>query len=497
MLLSDRGAPFLSALANEVYRILRVKKLFTAAYRPQTNGLVERFNATIATMLSMFTDSQHRDWDRFLPYLVFAYNTSVHVGTKESPFFLLYGREARLPLDVMLLPEDPHENRSVEQYTAELVEGLRLAHEDGREALKKGQQQRELRTGKGRNVIEYKAGDTVMVKNPGLAALPGMTKKLLHTWTGPFKILKKMSQTTYEVTSVSGQGRSVSTNRLKRYYDREHVEADEDDYADHLRSAGSPEPGEGNRTTEPNEELDQQGESKDTDAMDEDNEEFGSASVRKRQRSRSSSRERPAQESATASTESTSSSRRKSRRLAVQQDTAPAATGTFSGAGAGRTEVPPDGGMIVLCKVCKLPKRGHVCSGRYIPVRQSAINRRRMGIAAAGAPPLFGLLTTKDDKTSLSGVYGSNDFRPVFGARIPSWEGLCASKGRTGDDIWDEHCTNCQGTGKVYSCFSCNRVYHPRCLTRSVLNRRLNADEELMCKECFKDSLASATGIMD
>jgi hypothetical protein len=49
----------------------------------------------------------------------------------------------------------------------------------------------------------------------------------------------------------------------------------------------------------------------------------------------------------------------------------------------------------------------------------------------------------------------------------------------------------------VYSCFSCNRVYHPRCLTRSVLNRRLNADEELMCKECFKDSLASASGIMD
>ena len=119
----------MSALAKEVYRLLRVKKVSTAAYRPQTNGLVERFNRTLAAMLSMYVNSKHTDWDRYLPYVTFAYNTTAHSATKESPFFLLYGRQARMPIDNMLMPDSPHENQSVEEYRAELVEGLRLAHE--------------------------------------------------------------------------------------------------------------------------------------------------------------------------------------------------------------------------------------------------------------------------------------------------------------------------------------------------------------------------------
>ena len=481
MLLSDRGAPFLSALANEVYRILRIKKLHTAAYRPQTNGLVERFNATIATMLSMFTDSQHKDWDRFLPYLVFAYNTSVNPGTKESPFFMLYGREARLPLDVMMLPDHPNEQRSVEEYCAELVEGLRLAHEDGREALKRGQQLREMRTGPGRNVVEYKEGDLVMIKDKGLAAKPGMTKKLLHLWSGPFKILSKVSRTTYMVTGVDGRGRAVSTDRLKRHYGREHVEAEEDDYADHLTSTGAADAGEGNRTAEPNAELDKQGEGRSADARMTAAEEYSSQDVRASQSAASSSSQRRKRSSSVEPAPAAAperSKRRKSSRVAA------------------RTPVPPDGGLIQLCAICKLPKRGHVCSGKYVPVRQAEVNRRRIGIAAAGAPALFGLLTTNaDGEAAVSGVYSKNDFRQVFNARVPSWSGICESRGRTGDDIWDDECDYCNRAGKVINCFSCNRVYHHRCLTRPVLHRPLDTNEELLCESCFRDALSTGTSM--
>ena len=339
-----------------------------------------------------------------------------------------------------------------------------------------------MRVGPGRNVVEYKPDDLVMVKDKGLAAKPGMTKKLLHLWSGPFKILSKISRTTYMVTGVDGRGRSVSTDRLKRHYGREHVEAEEDDYADHLTTTGEPDPGEGNRTATPNAIFDKQGEGHPA-VLQKDTEETSSQEVQPAQEGSASSSQRARRKRSTSrepavAPASQKSKRRKSSRVAA------------------RTAVPPDGGLIQLCAICKLPKRGHVCSGEYVPVRQAEVNRRRIGIASAGAAPQFGILTTNDKgEVAVSGVYGRNDFRQVFNARVTSWAGVCEAQGRTGDDIWDEACDYCDRAGKVLSCFSCNRVYHHRCLTRPVLHRPLDANEELLCESCFRDTLSTGTSM--
>ena len=68
-------------------------------YHPQANGLVERLNYTLADRLSMYVNSKHTDWDEILPYITFAYNTSRQGSTGKTPFYLIYGREARLPMD--------------------------------------------------------------------------------------------------------------------------------------------------------------------------------------------------------------------------------------------------------------------------------------------------------------------------------------------------------------------------------------------------------------
>ena len=99
-ILSDRGANFMSALMTEVYQIMNVKKLNTASYRPSTNGQVERFNSTLVQALTMFISSSQHNWDKFVPSILFAYRTSISATTGETPFFLLHGRRATLPLDV-------------------------------------------------------------------------------------------------------------------------------------------------------------------------------------------------------------------------------------------------------------------------------------------------------------------------------------------------------------------------------------------------------------
>ena len=53
-------------------------------------------------MIAKSCDVRDRDWDIYLPYLLFAYRVSAQESTRESPFFLMYGRDARIPTDSIL-----------------------------------------------------------------------------------------------------------------------------------------------------------------------------------------------------------------------------------------------------------------------------------------------------------------------------------------------------------------------------------------------------------
>ena len=96
-LLSDCGAAFLSHLLTEICKLLGVEKLNTTAYHPQTDGLVERFNRTLTDMLAKKVEQSEKNWDNHLPFVLFAYRASLQESTGESPFYLLYGRDPRLP----------------------------------------------------------------------------------------------------------------------------------------------------------------------------------------------------------------------------------------------------------------------------------------------------------------------------------------------------------------------------------------------------------------
>ena len=82
-LLSDRGAAFLSYLMTEICKLLDTDKLNTTVYHPQTNGLTERFNRTLTSMLAKKVEQSGRDWDQHLPYILFAYRASMQESVKE------------------------------------------------------------------------------------------------------------------------------------------------------------------------------------------------------------------------------------------------------------------------------------------------------------------------------------------------------------------------------------------------------------------------------
>ncbi|RWS19028.1 integrase core domain protein-like protein, partial [Leptotrombidium deliense] len=201
-ILSDRGLPFLSNVTKDVYKLMNTKHVKTTSYHPQTNGLVEKCNGIAGGMLSMFVNKEQSNWDRVIKMIAWAYNTSVHETTGFSPFFLLYGREPRLPVNAAL--NSPSLGISdVETYQSQIRSALNTAHEIARENIKKAQIKYKERGDKKRRAVEYNNGDLVLVYTP--RRIKGKAEKLLHPYHGPFKVLRRLSTVVYEVAPVSGR----------------------------------------------------------------------------------------------------------------------------------------------------------------------------------------------------------------------------------------------------------------------------------------------------
>ncbi len=89
-LLSDRGTSFTGNLIQSICTLTGMKKIFTTAYHPQTNGMVERFNKTLCRDLSAYVTLEV-DWDLYVSLACFRYNTSVNAATKVSPYKAMFG----------------------------------------------------------------------------------------------------------------------------------------------------------------------------------------------------------------------------------------------------------------------------------------------------------------------------------------------------------------------------------------------------------------------
>jgi transposase InsO family protein len=86
-ILTDQGSNFQSQLLKELYRLLHIDMLRTTPYHLQTDGLVERFNQTLKSMLRKAALQEGKDWDRLIPYLLFAYREVPQESTGFSPMY--------------------------------------------------------------------------------------------------------------------------------------------------------------------------------------------------------------------------------------------------------------------------------------------------------------------------------------------------------------------------------------------------------------------------
>ena len=231
VLISDQGTQFLSELMQKLLNLLGVEHRTTTAYHLQTNGLTERYNGVIKEAISHYTSADQRDWDRLLPSIAFAFNTSTSSTTLYSPFQLVYSREPIYPLDVALgydghdFVEDPEEYHNLQ---GEWLDSIR---ELAKQRSNLSQDREAPRYNAVHKDAEFANGDLVLLKGPpkysqeklrGTTQEKGLTTKLLHIWHGPWRVIARLSDVNYRIQNARRRRtfKIVHVARLKPFQER-------------------------------------------------------------------------------------------------------------------------------------------------------------------------------------------------------------------------------------------------------------------------------------
>lgn len=224
-LLSDRGANFLSALCSKVYELLQINKVTTTSYHPQANGIVERFNGVLVEMLSMF--SSDSDWDAYIPYVLSAYRSSYNSTIEETPYYMVFGRQMKLPTDTMLnIGEAYFTDHS--DYADEMAYRLHEAHTRVKSRLQQVVDDREQKNAEMHNAKEFNVGDMVWLR--AVTAVGTNNKLNENQWKGPYPVVERTSLVNYKLDiplSTSGKPvhNVVHVDRLKQFYNPETTSA--------------------------------------------------------------------------------------------------------------------------------------------------------------------------------------------------------------------------------------------------------------------------------
>lgn len=217
---SDRGSIFLSDMFKQAMKLLGIKQQVSTFLRPQAQGLVEKSHDMICNALTMYVDSNQKNWPAHLQAIVFAYNSSIQLTTSFSPHFLLYGREPRLPLEA----DATITNSSTLE---DIITNMNKAREIAREKIKCTQARHADYYNRNRQAVSFKVGDVVMLRKD--KRKKGYSPKLFRYWYGPYEIKERISDVNF-VLEAERRGKTyketVHAEKLKHYIQRQPEEAD-------------------------------------------------------------------------------------------------------------------------------------------------------------------------------------------------------------------------------------------------------------------------------
>lgn len=205
-LLTDLGANFQSDLLKRVCKLLKIKKLQTSGYHPETNGALERSHKTLKEYLRNYINKNLDDWNNYIPYALFMLNSTPSTSTGFTPFELMHGFKANLPLSVCKTPDVVY---NYDDYYYELRYKLQNAYKNAHENLIQSKEQNKRQFDKRTNPLQLEVGDQVLLRK-------GAPKKLGPQFDGPYEVTEILSDLNSKIR-IKNSEKIVHNNRLKRF----------------------------------------------------------------------------------------------------------------------------------------------------------------------------------------------------------------------------------------------------------------------------------------
>jgi hypothetical protein len=223
---TDQGLEFCNDILKRLNERMAIGHKVTSPYYPQANGQVERFNRTLKTCLSIYSEEHPNNWDKYLNGITWAYNSSLNSQTGFSPYYLIYGREPRIPTDIFNGPINDIVY-DLEQYNISLTSNLRNAYDIVKKNLTRAANAAKIAWDKKlvKSYTTFKVGDKILMYYKQNNVLEG---ELEHShiwkrnWLGPFSIIAQNYKDNSDVYTIKDSKTlrewTVNVNKLRPYH---------------------------------------------------------------------------------------------------------------------------------------------------------------------------------------------------------------------------------------------------------------------------------------
>jgi transposase InsO family protein len=211
ILQTDQGANFVSEVFRSACKLLRIKKIQSTAFHPESQGSIERSHRVLAEYLRHYINEDQTNWDRWTPFATYAYNTTEHVATGFTPFELMFGHPSILP-SALKGPPEPQYN--YDDYVSELRCRLQTTHQQAHQNLISSKNKSKSYHDEMARPLKLQVGDKVLLFDETVRR--GRSRKLSAQWIGPYTIteIDKVNVTTEKGRRLM----KVHINRLKPFY---------------------------------------------------------------------------------------------------------------------------------------------------------------------------------------------------------------------------------------------------------------------------------------